>query len=85
MGWVEFRLGNHADAIRYLERAVEQQGDDADGVVLDHLGDAYLAAGLKEKAAATWRRAIERFESEQERHAAKIEKIKAKLAEKPND
>lgn len=85
MGWVEFRLGNHADAIRYLERAVEQQGDDADGVVLDHLGDAYLAAGLKDKAAATWRRAIESFESDQERNAAKIEKVKAKLAEKAND
>ena len=40
--------------------------EDPDGVILDHLGDAYLKTGDQAKALAAWQRAVEAFEREKE-------------------
>lgn len=56
LGWVFMRLGNAAEAVRWLERAVEVDCEDA--TVNAHLGDAYWAAGRKLQAQFQWRRAL---------------------------
>jgi len=56
MGWVLVRQGNPAEAIRWLERAVESDSEDA--TINGHLGDAYWAVGRKLQAEFQWRRAL---------------------------
>jgi tetratricopeptide (TPR) repeat protein len=75
LGWAHFRLGQYEDAVRELERAANV--DDPDGIILDHLGDAYLETNDTEKALATWRRAAEVFRSQKE--TKYLEKTEAKI------
>ena len=56
LGWVMFRQGDVANAVRTLERAVEQEPQDA--TITEHLGDAYFAAGRKIEARYQWKRAL---------------------------
>jgi Flp pilus assembly protein TadD len=56
LGWILLRRGEHARAVEVLERAVARGGRDA--VVLEHLGDAYRAAGRPADAAGAYRRAL---------------------------
>ncbi len=51
MGWVQYRLGNFANAIEYLERAYKIR-QDADVAV--HLGEALWAVGRKPEAEKFW-------------------------------
>jgi tetratricopeptide (TPR) repeat protein len=70
LGWVLFRLGKYPEAVVELKKAAA--GKKPDGVVLDHLGDAYLKNGHRDKALAAWRKAAEALRQEKE-----IEKAKA--------
>lgn len=77
LGWVQFRLQNYPQAVRWLEKAAS--GESVDGVILDHLGDAYWQAGQRDKALAAWRKAVQEFEQDAEASkggatAAKIRK-----------
>lgn len=72
LGWAHYRLGDYADATRYLERAVEYRPEDP--VINDHLGDAYWQVGRKLEARFQWRHALA-LDPEPE----DIVKIKAKL------
>ena len=56
LGWVVFRQGDVAGAIKLLERAAELQPEDA--TINSHLGDAYWSAGRKREAQFQWRRAL---------------------------
>jgi len=56
LGWVLFRQGDIAGAIKHLERAAELQPEDA--TINSHLGDAYWAAGRTREAQFQWRRAL---------------------------
>jgi Flp pilus assembly protein TadD len=56
LGWVRFRRGDFAGAVALLEQAEALSGPDP--TILDHLGDAYLAASRGAEAAAAWRRAL---------------------------
>ncbi len=47
MGWVQFRLGNHKEAISYLRQALELTQDSE---VAAHLGEVLIAAGKKDEA-----------------------------------
>jgi tetratricopeptide (TPR) repeat protein len=58
LGWVLYRLGRFPEAVAELEKAV---AGEPDPVVLDHLGDAYLAAKQPDKAKGLWQRAVEAF------------------------
>ena len=62
LGWVVLRKGDVAGAIGLLEQAVRLNGPDP--AVLEHLGDAYRAAGRGGDAAATWRLALASFGDE---------------------
>lgn len=56
LGWVLYRLGNHAEAVEHLERAAEL--DPTHPVIIDHLGDVYWQVGRRTEARFQWRRAL---------------------------
>jgi uncharacterized protein HemY len=56
MGWVQYRMGNHADAIGYLERALSKR-DDAE--IAAHLGEVLWVNGEQDRAKQVWQRALE--------------------------
>jgi tetratricopeptide (TPR) repeat protein len=54
LGWVEFRLGNTAQALRILEEAYKRRPDPEIGA---HLGEVLWAAGKRDRALAVWKEA----------------------------
>ena len=54
LGWVEFRLGNLAEARRLLEEAYQKRPDTEIGA---HLGEVLWAAGERDRATAIWKEA----------------------------
>jgi Flp pilus assembly protein TadD len=81
LGWVLFRLGRYPEAIEQLQRAVAGTEDEPDGVIMDHLGDAYDKAGRREEALAAWRRAEAVFQNENDRN--KLDEVRKKLIPTP--
>jgi len=81
LGWVYYRLGKHKEAVAELEKAVKQtekNDEEPDGVILDHLGDAYLKVKQIDKAKDAWRRAVEAFKKQEEPDKAKAVEEKMK-------
>ncbi len=72
LGWVQYRMGEYAEAVVNLERAAELMA--VDPVVNDHLGDAYWAVGRKTEAEFQWKRALS-FDPEEK----DAERIRRKL------
>ncbi len=72
LGWAYFRLGDFAQATRYLERAIELLPEDP--TINDHLGDAYWRSGRVAEARFQWKRALQ-FQPE----ADEVKGIQAKL------
>ena len=54
LGWVEFRLGNAAEARQILEAAYKRRPDPEIGA---HLGEVLWSAGDRDRALAVWREA----------------------------
>lgn len=52
MGWVHFRLGDHQQALHYLNRALTQQ---ADAEIAAHLGEVLWQSGQWLRAREVWR------------------------------
>ena len=77
LGWAYFQLGRYPEAVEELTRAVAAGGDDPDGVILDHLGDAYEKVNQVESACHSWRRALTTFERDKDadKAAATREKL----------
>jgi len=50
LGWVHFRLGDLAEAERWLRRAVELGGNLGDGTIYCHLGEVLLVGGDRTEA-----------------------------------
>ena len=78
LGWVLYRLGKFAGAVRELERAVELRPEDP--IINDHLGDAYWRVGRRQEARFQWRRSLS-FEPEDDLLAVLRDKIKAGLGD----
>lgn len=57
-GWILFQQGKFADAKKYIEQAVALE--DADAVLLEHLGDVYFKLNEKQKAVEYWKKALEK-------------------------
>lgn len=57
LGWALYKTEKYDEAAVELEKAAQREPD---GVILEHLGDAYLKAGKREKAADAWRKAAEK-------------------------
>ena len=56
MGWAQFRLGNHSEAIKYLQRAMGLMDDHE---IAAHLGEALWATGQRQEAMQVWERGLE--------------------------
>jgi tetratricopeptide (TPR) repeat protein len=54
LGWVEYRMGNRAEAIRLLEEAYKTKPD---AEIAAHLGEVYWVNGDRDKARAIWKEA----------------------------
>jgi tetratricopeptide (TPR) repeat protein len=77
LGWAYYQMGRYADAVEELKKAVAAGGEEPDGVILDHLGDAYDKLGEADKARETWQRAIQLLDKDQE--PDKVAKVRGKL------
>ncbi len=60
LGWALFRLGRYAEALTELQ--VAAAGEKADGVILDHLGDAQAKLNQLPAAVESWQKAAAAFE-----------------------
>jgi tetratricopeptide (TPR) repeat protein len=70
LGWVYYQMGDAKKALDLIHRALlNMKGDD--GVLREHLGDAYLLNGEREKALIEWEKAL--------RLDPKIEGLKEKI------
>jgi tetratricopeptide (TPR) repeat protein len=56
MGWVQYRLGNLPEAIKYLRRAMTLRND---AEIAAHLGEVLWVNGDRADAESIWRRALE--------------------------
>lgn len=57
LGWVEYRLGNHAEALRLLRQAYKARPD---AEIAAHLGEVLWISGERDEAKAVWREGSER-------------------------
>jgi len=57
LGWVEYRLGNHAEAVRLLRDAYRSQPD---AEIAAHLGEVLWVSGQLDEARRIWREARSR-------------------------
>lgn len=55
LGWVEFRLGHHQEALTILERAYDIRRD---AEIAAHLGEVLWHLGQRERALAIWREGL---------------------------
>lgn len=55
LGWVEFRLGNRAEALRVLEGAYKTRPD---AEIAAHLGEVLWSLGQRDRAQAIWREGL---------------------------
>jgi tetratricopeptide (TPR) repeat protein len=58
MGWIQYRLGNLQEALKYLRRAVERTRD---GEIAAHLGEVLWAMGERDEAWRVWEGALSEF------------------------
>ncbi|UMT82373.1 tetratricopeptide repeat protein [Paracidovorax citrulli] len=56
LGWVEFRLGNHAEAARLLNEAFQRQPDPE---IAAHLGEVLWTMGERSRALQVWRTGLQ--------------------------
>jgi tetratricopeptide (TPR) repeat protein len=52
LGWVEFRMGNQAEALKILETAYKNRPD---AEIAAHLGEVLWSAGQRDRAVAIWK------------------------------
>jgi tetratricopeptide (TPR) repeat protein len=75
MGWVEFRSGNNAEALKLLRQAY---ADFPDAEVAAHLGEVLWAQGDRDEAQRVWREALKR-EPGNEALKGTLARLKVKL------
>ncbi|NIO42576.1 MAG: tetratricopeptide repeat protein, partial [Burkholderiales bacterium] len=56
MGWVQYRLGNNTEAIKYLKRALSIRND---AEISAHLGEVLWVTGDRMQARSVWKKALE--------------------------
>jgi tetratricopeptide (TPR) repeat protein len=55
MGWLQYRLGNNVEAVKYLKRALEIRND---AEIAAHLGEVLWVMGNRQEAEKIWNRAL---------------------------
>jgi tetratricopeptide (TPR) repeat protein len=56
MGWIQYRLGNNEEAIKYLKRALSIRND---AEISAHLGEVLWVIGDRRQARTVWKKALE--------------------------
>jgi tetratricopeptide (TPR) repeat protein len=56
MGWVQYRLGNHTEALKYLRSALDRRND---AEIAAHLGEVLWMVGDRAAAESVWQRALQ--------------------------
>jgi len=56
-GWLQFKLGNHEEALKYLNRAFQKNPDPE---IAAHLGEVFWVMGRFSEARKTWREAMDK-------------------------
>lgn len=74
LGWVEYRLGNHAEALRLLRQAYKARPD---AEIAAHLGEVLWISGEREEAQTVWREGSSR-DPKNEALRDTIKRLKAK-------
>ena len=57
-GWVLFQKGDYAEAVKWLEKAVNNGGR-VNGEIIEHYGDALYKSGRESEAIEQWKQAKE--------------------------
>ena len=81
LGWTLFRLKRYDEAATYLRRAAA--GADADGIILDHLGDVYVQLERPTDAKQAWTRAVKAFRASND--AERLVATEAKITENESE
>ena len=81
LGWTLFRLKRYDEAATYLRRAAA--GADADGIILDHLGDVYVQLERPTDAKQAWTRAVKAFRVSND--AERLVATEAKITENESE
>jgi tetratricopeptide (TPR) repeat protein len=79
LGWVYYRQGLFSKAVPMLQRAVDLT--DADPVITEHLGDAYLKSDRLKDALETYKKARSKSNDENSDLDAKIQDLEQRLNE----
>lgn len=69
LGWAFYRLHRYGEAV--VELQIATAVEKPDGIVLDHLGDAFFAQGDGAAALAAWTKAAATFDKEDEKQKSK--------------
>ena len=56
LGWAQYRLGNHNEAVRHLRAAFDKR---ADAEIAAHLGEVLWVTGERNAAESVWKRALQ--------------------------
>ena len=64
LGWINYRQGSFADALKRVLRARELEGDDP--IIIDHLGDIYRSLGQPDKARQMWEQSLRMDDANQQ-------------------
>lgn len=75
LGWVEFRLGNLAEAARVLEQAYKTKPD---AEIAAHLGEVLWTMGQKDKATSIWKEGL-LLNSDNETLRQTLQRLRVKL------
>lgn len=59
-GWILYKQGKYKDAQEYIQKAIDANGENADGTLWEHLGDVYYKQGNIDKAVECWTKAKEK-------------------------
>lgn len=75
LGWVEFRMGNKAEALRILDGAYKAKPD---AEIAAHLGEVLWSMGQRERAMAIWREGL-LLNAENETLQETLKRLRVKL------
>ena len=81
VGWVYFKKGLHAQALKALLRAAELLKED-DAVVFDHIGDTFDKLGRTAEAVEYWQKAFQ-LDPGSQAISSKLDARSARVAQKP--
>jgi Tfp pilus assembly protein PilF len=84
LGWVLYKRGKFGDALTPLKRAASP-AEQADPIVLDHLGDTQYRLGDRQQAAKTWEQAKQRLAELHDENRDDYKELQTQLAKKQQE